>query len=280
MNNNTAFLTTIFPTKETYLRDFFQSLERQTYAKFDTLVVNDGYAELDSVKKQYARLNIIELPCDDTPAKNRELGINFAITQGYDNLIFGDSDDYFSDNRVERSLELLKNCDIVVNDLCLFNESGVISRNYISNRIPNNYRVTIDFIKNKNIFGLSNTAIHLSGIHKVDFDKELVAVDWFFYSNLLLDKKIAVFTNEAQTFYRQHGKSTVGIGKLNAVNFELTLKVKEKHYRLLKDKCEEYRQMHGSVKDLQKKISTFSILDQSLPENPLWWESQNYERAG
>ena len=68
------------------------------------------------------------------PIENREKGINYCINQGYDILIFGDSDDYFSRNRVEKSIELLSKYSIVVNDLNLFdkqiNETMVHSYSY------------------------------------------------------------------------------------------------------------------------------------------------------
>ena len=40
--------------------------------------------------------------------------------------------------------------------------------------------IDFKFIKDKNIFGMTNTAIKLNGIEKVSFDKEIIAVDWYF----------------------------------------------------------------------------------------------------
>ena len=36
-------------------------------------------------------------------------------------------------------------------------------------------------ILNKNMFGFSNTAIQLSLIDNIDFPKDLIAVDWYFF---------------------------------------------------------------------------------------------------
>ncbi len=116
---NVAFLTTIFPMEERFLIDFFDSLCRQTHDKFDVVVVNDGYDNFYDVKMKYQNLSIVELPYSDTPAKNREYGINYCIDNKYDILIFGDSDDYFSDNRIAKSINLLSNHDIVVNDIII-----------------------------------------------------------------------------------------------------------------------------------------------------------------
>ncbi|RXI39052.1 family 2 glycosyl transferase, partial [Malaciobacter mytili] len=154
-----AFLTTIFTMPEEYLYDFFNSLEKQTYKYFDIIIVNDGFNNLDIFIEKYKELNIFELKGLDNIAKNRQIGINYCIDNNYDILIFGDSDDYFKENRIMISLDKLEKYDIVVNDLTLFDKNGIIEKQYISNRIENNTEIDFGFIKDKNIFGLSNTAI-------------------------------------------------------------------------------------------------------------------------
>ena len=213
--NKIAFLTTIFPMKEQFLIDFFESLVLQTDKGFDVVVVNDGYANFNEIKLKYSMLNIVELKHCDTPAKNREYGINYCIECRYEKLIFGDSDDYFSENRVEASIELLSVHEIVVNDVSLFNDTGIYEEKYMSHRLRDKTKVRLDFIKDKNIFGLSNTALRTSILNKVHFDKDLVAVDWYFYTNLLKQKYNAIFTNGAITYYRQHNDNTVGLKVIN-----------------------------------------------------------------
>jgi len=208
---NVAFLTTIFPMEGQFLIDFFDSLSGQTYDNFDVIVVNDGYDNFYDVKMKYQNLSIIELPYSDTPAKNREYGINYCIEHKYDILIFGDSDDYFSNNRVELSLNILNSNDIVVNDVSLFDDRGVYETMYISNRLSDNSKVNYSYIKNKNIFGLSNTALKINILSKVSFDKDLVAVDWYLYKGLLKNGCKAIFTNKAITYYRQHKDNTIGL---------------------------------------------------------------------
>ena len=206
-----AFLTTIFPMKDKYLLDFFNSLVEQSYKFFDIVVVNDGYEKFRKIREKYNNLTIIELPCTSTPAKNREYGINYCLDKKYDILIFGDSDDYFSNNRVALSMKYLETHDIVVNDLTLFNEQGVYINKYISNRLDNNSEVDYQFIQDKNIFGLSNTAVNLNILKRVFFDKEMKIVDWFLFKQLLESGNKAIFTNKIITFYRQHLNNTIGL---------------------------------------------------------------------
>lgn len=184
---------------------------QQTYKDFDIVVINDGYRNFEKIISKYSNLNIIELPYENSIAKNREYGINWCIDNSYDILIFGDSDDYFSLNRIAKSIDLLSTCDIVVNDLTLFDEQGILITNYISHRVQNNTQISFNFIKEKNIFGLSNTAVNVSILNRVQFNEELIAVDWFLYKNLLEIGLKAIFTNEIKTFYRQHLSNTIGL---------------------------------------------------------------------
>ena len=232
--SNIAFLTTIFPMNEGFLHDFFNSLDKQTYKEFDIVVVNDGYEDFKNIKLKYVNdLNIIELTFSGTPSKNREYGINYCIENNYDVLIFGDSDDYFSDNRVELSLNTLKENDIVVNDISLFNDTGIYEERYISNRLNDNSKISYEYIQNKNIFGLSNTAIKLDILEEVVFDEDLLAVDWYLYKRLLKNGYSSLFINKAITFYRQYEGNAVGLqvgdgkyylwweqknGKINEIN--------------------------------------------------------------
>ncbi len=211
MKKRIAFLTTIFPMQKEYLYDFFDSVYNQTFKDFDVIVVNDGYKNFNDIYTKYPDLNIIELVYSNTIAKNREYGINYVIEHKYDILIFGDSDDCFSNNRIQKSIDILKKYDIVVNDLTLFNNNGIYSKKYISNRIQDHTIIDFEFIKDKNIFGLSNTAINLKILNKVVFDKNIVAVDWFLYKKLLKSGHKAIFTNQMETYYRQYENNTVGL---------------------------------------------------------------------
>ena len=213
--NKVAFLTTVFPENEKFLKTFFNSLSIQIYKNFDLVIVNDDFKNLDFYKNLYSNLNIVDINSSNTPAKNREVGINYCIDQNYDVLVFGDSDDYFKENRIEKSLELLKKSDVIINDLSLFDENGVYEENYLSNRLKNLDIIDFEFIKDKNIFGMTNTAIKLKDIEKVSFSKETIAIDWYFFKTILKKDLRAIFTNETESFYRQHKNNTAGLSVKN-----------------------------------------------------------------
>jgi len=273
-----AFLTTVYPTNVEFIKDFFDSLACQTYKYFDLILLNDGLEDLSVFKREYPSLNIIELPSEHNIAKNRESLIKFSIYNDYNIAVFGDIDDYFSSNRVAHSVELLKKSDIVVNDLTSFCGKTNLNEKIYSNRIVNRAAVDLDFILDKNVFGLSNTAINLDkvNIDVVDFSFELISVDWFLFSKLLLSGLKATFTGDTLTYYRQHETNTIGIGSLSADKIQRILAVKLVHYRSLLSEKSEYKDLlqqtellHTySLRDLNKQQL---IQANNLP-NLLWWE--------
>ncbi len=271
MKNQVAFLTTIFPMSKTYLLDFFNSLQKQTYKNFDVIVINDNYEGFDEIKQAFINLNIVELNYSDTPAMNREYGINYVAKNGYDILIFGDSDDYFDSNRVQVSIDSLRDYDIVVNDISLFNADGIYNKKYISNRVQDNTQISLDFIKDKNIFGLSNTALKVSILDQIIFDRDLVAVDWYLYTKLLLKNTKAIFTNQTQTYYRQYESNTIGIGDRTLETIQKTRLIKSKHYSLLVEENIMFKELNEREEYL-KMNNDYSELSKQQIKTPLWWE--------
>jgi glycosyltransferase involved in cell wall biosynthesis len=277
MKPKVAFLTTIFPMERQYILDFFNSLSRQTYAGFDVIVVNDGYEDFAETRNVYNNLSIVEIKSQKTPAKNRELGIEFVKNNNYDILIFGDSDDYFSDNRVQVTIELLHTYSIVVNDLTLFNRFTTLQNKYISKRYSNCTLITLDDIKNKNIFGLSNTAVRVNELDDCRFDTRLIAVDWYLFSILLLKKRSAIFTNDTLTFYRQHGLNTIGMGEITKASLHKEVLVKKIHYSLLSKVDDQYKALLEGVRQIEGRLNNINEFEINYLKNScfnfLWWET-------
>ena len=271
MKHPIAFLTTIYPTKKQHLFDFFNSLNNQTFKHFDIIVVNDKYENFSEIIRKYPLLNIIELPYSKSPAKNREYGINYVLNSNYQYLIFGDSDDYFSSNRVEKSLEYLQDFDIVVNDVSLFDNKSIYSKKYFSNRIKNNFRIDLDFIKDKNIFGLSNTAICTTNINEIKIPENIVAVDWYIFTSLLIDEQRAVFSNKMITFYRQHEKNLIGLKAFTNEQIQNILNVKSVHYYMFLKSSNIYKILYTDIQNrtIQNIKKTNAFSNQKFK---FWWE--------
>ncbi|MFT6986708.1 MAG: sugar O-acyltransferase (sialic acid O-acetyltransferase NeuD family) [Psychromonas sp.] len=281
-----AFLTTLFPTELDYINDFFASLASQTLQNFDVVALNDGYSEFNKIKEKYPTLNIIELLPAGNIAKNRQALIQFSKLNNYDIAIFGDIDDVFSRDRVEKSVKALKNVDIVVNDITSIQAGKVIDKFIYSHRLCDKQLIPLEFIKDKNVFGLSNTAVNLKNIpfELIQFPNELIAVDWYFFTLLLLNGAKAQFIVDTVTFYRQHDENTIGIGALTKEKIELILRVKKTHYKNLQEISPEFAPLLNDIYLLQHIISDEAQLNKLLEHNhneikfPLWWELTDWNR--
>jgi len=279
--NKVAFFSVVYPGVESFLDDFFKSLMIQSFKNFDLIIINDGLHNLDVFISKYSDLHIKIISFTDVIPKIREYGMNYLIANKYDIIIFGDSDDYFNLNRVETSVELLKRYDIVVNDLSLVKNNEVFCKNYISSRCSNMQEIDYNFIENKNIFGFTNTAIRAQIIKQMSFNKNIKAVDWFFFSTLLYNDISAVFTNNTTTFYRQHSSNIAGINKVNSTNLIPHLEVKINHYTEMQKTDQKYTNLCESYKDSLSQVlnnkdyfhSYLVTLQSQEPKHHLWWEN-------
>lgn len=277
--NVNAVLGAVYPAVSKYLPDYFESLQRQTCRDFDLLLVKDG---LDVFQRPEG-LNVIELEGEGAPARIRETVINHALQSGYECLVFSDTDDYFSPDRVAQSLRLLKEYDIVVNDLSLVSENGdTIVERYLSRRLGDMEEIALGHLIHRNMMGLSNTAVSRRCFDvPLRLDSETIAVDWYLFSTLLLEGRSAVFTDRAVTYYRQHGSNTAGLGgELTTGALLRGVEIKAQHYGFIAildesfiDLANEYRDLKNEIKK-SNNIQAYreAMLAQAV-DDPLWWEN-------
>lgn len=278
--NDVVVLTTIFQQDSSYSGEFFESLVHQTLQAFDLLVVNDGFSDLTTVRATYPSINIIEFSGLGNIAKNRELLVNWSIELGYSKAIFADFDDYFSSNRLATLAALLDVYDVVVNDLTLVVDNCVVCEKYLANSIRDRQEIALHDVLEFNFFGMSNTAIKLSGLRKVHFDEKLKAVDWFFFSTMLIEGSKAVFTNRCVTYYRQHEHNVANIGQLTSQQLLNEIAIKTTHYSLLIEFSKVYEPLLAGIKDFNQHVNTsvFTRYYQCVEKNkrpPFWWNIFN-----
>lgn len=285
------FFSVIYPGVELFLYDFFHSLEMQTNDEFFLVLVNDGVGDISHYVEGFDASRIAVLNSGGSPAENRMIGIRHAIEVGAEYIVFGDSDDFFSNNRVDICVELLDaGWDIVVNDLTIVNSEGkILDLDYLSKRIEGGAEIRFPLIRSKNCFGLSNTAVRTLHLKEFTSPHDLVALDWYLFSTLLLHRRRAVFTADATTHYRQHSANTVGVGALEEEGIIRQLDAKVRHYKAMGEISDQYEDgawYERTLEQLQnnpKLIPGYvNYLKKNAVKNPLWWENilptdQNYE---
>jgi len=206
--NNALLIGVIYPKVQKYLADYCGSIKSQDMNEFDILILNDGFTGGFPLKNK--RIANIDIKNNLTPAEIRMLGIKYAIENNYKYVIFSDTDDYFSSNRISVSINKLEKYDFVFNELYLINEKkDVIQESYYNNMLKKiEYTDYLEII-NRNLFGLGNAAVKVNRLKDLFIPIEIIAVDWWIFSILLLNKCKGGFIKEAITYYRQHNNNFI-----------------------------------------------------------------------
>ncbi|KZS41448.1 hypothetical protein AWE51_22355 [Aquimarina aggregata] len=255
MNNIVAFVSVIFPNNLKYFDSFLESLDKQTFKKFDLLLFNDGCAN-DDLLKRLQKYNLrfeIKNPKSKIPVLIRSEILNYIKEAKYELIVFGDTDDMFSKNRIFESYKMIKekSYDIVFNDLSIINDAGNIKhRNFWNERFVNGkLKVDFDFLSNYNVLGLGNSAMrtHILKGFVLKIDISIPAFDWILFLQLfnITPKLLVGFSNE-ETFYRQHDQNTLGLSnKIGRESLKKLYNIKSKVY--------DFCKLHG-IRICEKKV--------------------------
>lgn len=279
MKNPIALFVVFYPGIESYIKDFFDSLINQSRKDFDLIIVNDRWKS-KGLTNRYPDLHIVELSGNNSIAKNREIGINHIIHQGYKYLLLCDADDTFHPQRVEYSIRTLLEYDIVVNDVNIISSDGqVMVSDYFSKSLKENEVLDIDFLLKKNIFGFSNTAIKLEQNFECIFPPHLKIIDWYFFTQLIFVGMKACFIPVSLTNYRQHSNNLIGISSFSVEMFRRLTKLKMQHF----DSLSKWNIFFSPYADKAKFLEYLTdeeikkLLNERQKENPypLWWEVIN-----
>ncbi len=283
--NDTAVLTVIYSGCEKFLTDFFHSISLQNFQHYDLVIVNDNCPDWQRWNKNFPNERIKLIDGINSIAGNREIGINFALKQ-YKKLIFADADDLFSINRFQSCVELLEEHPIIVNEVFLMNDAGsVFIENYFSSRIKCGTKLYSDFFYEKNIAGMSNSAICTNCIKShINIPEDLIAVDWFLFSQLLLDGNYIFFTCDSHTFYRQHDKNTIGFKNITQERLKQIIITKKNNYKYLSRNHGKFSPYLNYFSEMENKIKDNNFLKEMIKKikevnllNPFWWEEVKYQ---
>lgn len=276
MNKVVAF-TVVYPSSEKYFSDFIECLQSQSYKNFDLLIVNDG-CKREDLRPFCDFFNAIIEKGVLSPVKNREIGIKKAFECGYEKLIFCDIDDWFSFDRFFLSIEKLKSYDIVVNNLNIVDSKhSILCPDYFSFSITDNTIIDKNFLEDKNLLGLSNSAIRLTNQAIVDMPEDLSIADWFYFT-VCAERDLTIgYIKDSLTDYRQHSNNLIGIDDFSIDLFKKMMGLKIKHYAHLSNLFPKYVSYYKSSLKLQslsdEMISSVIKKNKSINSHPLWWEN-------
>jgi len=254
----------IYPGVEKYIKDYCNSIKIQDTKDFDILILNDKYNKIFPLNDK--RITILNIENNLTPSEIRMLGIKHAINNKYKYIVFSDSDDYFSSNRISISKKKLIKYDFIYNSYVIVDNSGYISNKYCSSYFDiRRTNISISDIIDKNIIGFGNSGVKVKKLDNLHIPKEILAVDWWIYSILLLNSCKGRYISEAVNYYRQH-ENNLGIStNLNKNKLLNGIRVKQIHYKNLLIYCEDHK-MKEAIKIYSKKLEEINTLNKYIKD--------------
>lgn len=279
MNNPGVVFSVVYSKALPYLRDVRDSVLAQTRRDFDVVLVNDS-CDKAQIQDIFSPKNFTILEPEGGFSGNRTQGINYAQKQGYKYILFCDADDSFTANRYARTIDEFEksNADILVCNLNIADEQcRPFIKDYFSKEIPSNRWIDADFLKDKNIFGMSNTAIRLDALTEDIQIPETPIVDWLLFTTLLLKGLKAKYITDSMVNYRQYSSNMIGINRFDVASFRRLTGLKLNHYRLLAEagykQYEPLRQESESLLNLSDdEIETIVKRELAIHPQPLWWQ--------
>ncbi len=279
MKNLGVFFSVVYPQAMPYLKDLRESALAQTRKDFDFIVVNDG-CKKERIIEELQGLNITILEAEGGFTANRLQGIKYARKNSYKYFLFCDADDSFTANRYERTLAEFEksNTDILVCNLNIADEKcQPYLKDYFSKEIPEDRRIDADFLKDKNILGMSNTAICLNALTEDIQIPETPIVDWLLFTTLLLKGLKAKYITDSMVNYRQYNSNMIGINHFDVASFRRLARLKYDHYRLLTEagykQFESFMQESESLQNLSDDVIECIVKRELLiHQQPLWWQ--------
>lgn len=269
--NKVLYSTVIYPCEnfDTFIKDYLDSVFNQTNQNFDLLIVLDSLEKevIEKYINKYNKVNkniLLKSIYNKTPIELREELIKISYKEDVDILIFSDFDETFAADRVEKIIQNIAEYSFVFNNFIVTdNDLNVLDvKSFYQNRNIKKELLNIEDILYFNYVGFGNLAINLKAFDymSIKFPKNIIAMDWFLASFVLINGGRGLYIEDTFVYYRQHSDSLVGINfKLNKQKLEQGLMVKKLHYQSLILEDNIFKSCYSEILELEKYLQNNGI---------------------
>jgi len=202
-----ALFSTLYPEGMKFFKPWYDSVLRQSSSDFDLWIGCDRISECEISARAGVRpaATMIESKSGESPIKLRERIFREIIKDGYEAIIFVDSDDVLIPTRVEYAIRAMRRFDVYGCGMILIDGSGNrIGREF---QAPETWNLSSDLVRN-NIFGLSNTAYKTEMLKKsFPFQEDCVLLDWYLATLSWCNQATFYFDKTIQMEYRQYSNN-------------------------------------------------------------------------
>lgn len=265
---NVFFGGVIYPESLAFFDDFIDSINHQTYSDFILLLINDGIDNTTIIEKVIPRIKVKYHIIDNIDGLcPNDLRVKLFIEAknlGANLLVIGDSDDKFSENRVEQiiSTAINRRATFFYNSLNYFSGESALPE---MPKSIDDFKNIVEF----NYLGLSNTAFMVSKL-SLDFLKSLygfqgTAFDWYLYLRILLIGGNGIFVDDTETYYRTYSGNLVGKIKISDAALANEKTIKTEIYQSLR----KYDPIFSMLIEQYSSNENLTINDN---EKHFWWD--------
>jgi len=232
----------LYPKMENFWKEYVSCVNLQDDLDFELWFINNNFSLINNVREdvdENIKIRIFDLDILGLTGPKLWKQIIHLLSretkkENVDSIIFTDTDDTFTSDRVSKMKKALLSEKIVFTDLIPQTSDGKIKGElWYGSSVP----VVVSFkdIVSKNLLGLGHTAIYADLLSKIyPISSELVVTDWWIYASLLSQGYTAYFLKNCPYYYRQHSNTIAGVrSNFDADYIKYGLKLKMKHYSFL-----------------------------------------------
>lgn len=222
---NITVCSVIYNEAKKYIPEFISGIQSASaryldYGIVNVIIVNDGMLvdEAEKIIKSLSTTNdvtMIHSTHGKSVADIRKQLLLFAAVNAEEIIVFTDCDDILCENALQLHKQVLDKYDFSYGDQILIDENGnnLGTSLYTGWDVPEKIENSQELL-NGNFIGFSGVAINkicLQEHNNCNIPHDIIAVDWWFFSNLLSDGKRGGITKEPVVNYRQHQKNVHGV---------------------------------------------------------------------
>jgi len=245
----TAVYTTFYPSMLKYADEFLYSVAEQTDPDFDLWISLDGLEPNQINPANKLKPNYYQNQQAQNPIEMRKLALS-EISKEYDSVILVDSDDILYPKRVAAAKQGLERYDGYACSLDLVAENG---KGLDLKFGTSNQEDWLEFLKNKNVFGFSNSAYRASILKEIIMiPNQTIMMDWLVVLKALVNQNaLLYFDGNVHMAYRQYEQNVNNIiSPLSKENIFRASNLLLEHHVILKtelDKLEQFQKHFASI---------------------------------
>lgn len=232
--SNNALVVVLHNKNIKYLEKFKKNLNKDKHS-YDIICFCDN---ISKKFKNYDNFIFLNLKKKRSIVGVRNYLIKYLVKKNYLNVMFADLEDFFNYERAIETFKNLKNYDVVFNNINLLKNNKILVKNIFDNFFIKKKDINLKSILNSNFFGFCNTGTKVKNLTHIKIPKDIIAVDWWIFSLILLKKKKVKFLKNISTNYRLDNMNIIGISKkINIKKLEQLINIKFYHYLNMTNYC-------------------------------------------